>query len=50
VRIAARISTGLDHYHSGYVTGANNQLSSDGKYSYTYDDEGNLRMRRKRLP
>lgn len=31
--------------NSGYVTGANNQLSSDGKYSYTYGDEGNLKTR-----
>ncbi|PSB14254.1 hypothetical protein C7B65_26655 [Phormidesmis priestleyi ULC007] len=29
----------------GYVTGTNNQLSSDGKYAYTYDDEGNLKTR-----
>ena len=26
---------------SGYSTGANNRLLSDGTYNYTYDDEGN---------
>jgi RHS repeat-associated protein len=26
---------------AGYSTGSNNQLSSDGTYNYTYDDEGN---------
>ena len=31
--------------NTGYVTGANNQLSSDGTYTYTYDDEGNLKTR-----
>ena len=25
-----------------YVTGANNQLESDGVYTYTYDDQGNM--------
>jgi RHS repeat-associated protein len=30
----------------GYVTGSNNQLSADGKYAYTYDDEGNLKTRK----
>jgi RHS repeat-associated protein len=32
--------------NAGYVTGSNNQLSADGKYAYTYDDEGNLKTRR----
>ena len=32
--------------NAGYVTGGNNQLSADGKYSYTYDDEGNLKTRK----
>jgi len=32
----------------GYSTGTNNQLLSDGTYSYTYDDEGN-RLTRTRL-
>lgn len=27
---------------SGYQTGSNNRLNSDGKYNYAYDDEGNL--------
>ncbi len=27
---------------SGYQTGTNNRLNSDGKYNYAYDDEGNL--------
>ena len=27
--------------NTGYVTGANNRLSSDGVYNYTYDAEGN---------
>jgi RHS repeat-associated protein len=31
--------------NAGYVTGANNQLSADGKYAYTYDNEGNLKTR-----
>ncbi|UBF30104.1 hypothetical protein K9N68_38650 (plasmid) [Kovacikia minuta CCNUW1] len=31
--------------NSGYQTGTNNQLSSDGVYNYTYDDEGNLKTR-----
>jgi RHS repeat-associated protein len=31
--------------NNGYVTGVNNQLLSDGVYTYTYDDEGNLRTR-----
>ena len=31
--------------NTGYVTGTNNQLSSDGTYAYTYDDEGNLKTR-----
>src|SRR5690606_30063393 len=26
---------------SGYSTGGNNQLLSDGTFNYTYDDEGN---------
>lgn len=30
---------------SGYQTGTNNRLNSDGKYNYTYDDEGNLILR-----
>jgi RHS repeat-associated protein len=28
--------------NAGYQTGSNNQLFSDGRYTYTYDDEGNL--------
>jgi RHS repeat-associated protein len=32
--------------NTGYVTGSNNQLSADGKYSYTYDNEGNLKTRK----
>ncbi len=32
--------------NTGYVTGVNNQLTSDGKYAYTYYDEGNLKTRR----
>ncbi|MEG3928320.1 RHS repeat-associated core domain-containing protein, partial [Microcoleus sp. T3_D1] len=28
--------------NSGYQTGSNNQLNSDGVYNYAYDDEGNL--------
>ncbi|XHL98716.1 MAG: FG-GAP-like repeat-containing protein [Microcoleus anatoxicus] len=27
---------------SGYQTGSNNRLNSDGKYNYAYDDQGNL--------
>jgi len=27
---------------AGYSTGANNELASDGTYTYTYDNEGNL--------
>ena len=27
---------------SGYVTGAANQITSDGTWTYTYDNEGNL--------
>lgn len=27
---------------SGYQTGSNNRLQSNGKYNYAYDDEGNL--------
>jgi len=27
---------------SGYSTGADNELSTDGTYNYSYDDEGNL--------
>ncbi|MDB9524569.1 hypothetical protein PN498_01095 [Oscillatoria sp. CS-180] len=31
------------HLHNtDYVTGTNNQLSTDGVYTYTYDDEGNM--------
>ncbi|WP_333359333.1 RHS repeat-associated core domain-containing protein [Microcoleus sp. herbarium14] len=30
---------------SGYQTGTNNRLNSDGKYNYAYDDEGNLILR-----
>ena len=30
---------------AGYVTGANNQLMSDGTYNYQYDDEGNRTKR-----
>jgi RHS repeat-associated protein len=30
---------------SGYQTGSNNRLNSDGKYNYAYDDEGNLTRR-----
>ena len=28
--------------NTGYSTGTNNQLSSDGTYNYVYDDAGNL--------
>ncbi|WP_449416146.1 RHS repeat domain-containing protein [Phormidium nigroviride] len=28
--------------NSGYQTGTNNRLQSDGKFNYAYDDEGNL--------
>ena len=28
--------------NTGYTTGTNNQLSSDGTYNYTYDNAGNL--------
>jgi RHS repeat-associated protein len=28
--------------NTGYVTGSENQLTTDGTYSYTYDKEGNL--------
>jgi RHS repeat-associated protein len=31
--------------NSGYATGVNNQLLSDGIYDYTYDDEGNRTRR-----
>jgi RHS repeat-associated protein len=31
--------------NSGYQTGTNNRLNSDGKYNYAYDDEGNLTRR-----
>jgi RHS repeat-associated protein len=31
--------------NSGYQTGNNNQLKSDGVYNYEYDGEGNLRKR-----
>jgi YD repeat-containing protein len=31
--------------NTGYQTGGNNQLASDGTYNYTYDDEGNLTQR-----
>jgi RHS repeat-associated protein len=31
--------------NTGYQTGTNNQLTSDGTYTYTYDDEGNLIQR-----
>jgi YD repeat-containing protein len=30
---------------SGYTTGTNNRLTSDGTYSYTYDAEGNRTRR-----
>jgi len=33
--------------NAGYQTGVNNQLLSDGVYTYTYDDEGNLKTRTK---
>ncbi|MBV6465470.1 MAG: hypothetical protein PGMFKBFP_00747 [Anaerolineales bacterium] len=34
------------HRHgSGYVTGPNNQLLSDGDFDYAYDNEGNLVLR-----
>jgi RHS repeat-associated protein len=29
----------------GYVTGTGNRLASDGIYNYTYDDEGNLKLK-----
>ncbi len=32
--------------NAGYVTDPNNQLSADGKYIYTYDNEGNLKTRK----
>ncbi len=32
---------------SGYSTTANNQLTTDGTYNYTYDDEGNRLTRTK---
>jgi len=32
---------------SGYSTGTNNQMTSDGVYNYEYDDEGNLTKRTK---
>ena len=35
-----RINSSL--HDSGYVTGTNNQLLSDGNYNYEYDNEGNL--------
>ena len=36
--------TGLAPIHgSDYVTGENNQLNSDGVYTYTYDDQGNMK-------
>jgi RHS repeat-associated protein len=31
--------------NAGYVTGENNQLTSDGKYNYEYDKEGNRTKR-----
>jgi len=31
--------------NTGYTTGDNNQLTTDGTYNYTYDDEGNLTRR-----
>src|SRR5262249_26785322 len=34
--------------NTGYASGPNNQLLSDGLYAYQYDDEGN-RVRRTRL-
>jgi len=33
--------------NANYQTGTNNQLTSDGIYTYTYDDEGNLKTRTK---
>lgn len=33
--------------NAGYQAGSNNQLTSDGIYTYTYDDEGNLKTRTK---
>ena len=33
--------------NAGYQTGVNNQLLSDGVYTYSYDDEGNLKTRTK---
>jgi RHS repeat-associated protein len=37
-----RLSSGA---HSGYVIGADNRLLSDGTYTYSYDNEGNLIQR-----
>jgi YD repeat-containing protein len=31
--------------NAGYQTGANNRLQTDGVYTYSYDDEGNLKTR-----
>jgi RHS repeat-associated protein len=31
--------------NTGYQTGSNNRLQTDGTYTYTYDDEGNLKTR-----
>jgi RHS repeat-associated protein len=31
--------------NAGYQTGSNNRLQTDGIYTYTYDDEGNLKTR-----
>jgi RHS repeat-associated protein len=32
---------------TGYTTGSNNRLTSDGTYNYTYDNEGNRTLRTK---
>jgi predicted Zn-dependent protease len=31
--------------NGGYATGVDNRLTSDGTYSYLYDDEGNRQSR-----
>jgi predicted Zn-dependent protease len=33
--------------NTGYVTGVDNRLLSDGVYNYQYDDEGNRKQRMK---
>ena len=37
--------TASSRHGSGYQTGANNRLLSDGTFNYTYDNEGNLLQR-----